>query len=78
MAMALDRATLLEHLARAERHLAQGETHIGRQEALVAELDLKGRDTKDALAILATLRETQSQHVLDMERLLKQLQHQRE
>jgi hypothetical protein len=40
----------------------------------VAELDLEGRDTKDALAILATLRETQAPHVLNMQRLIKELQ----
>jgi hypothetical protein len=73
--MTADRATLLEHLAQGERHVAEGETHIGRQEALVAELDLEGRDTKEALAILATLRETQTQHLLNMARLLKELQH---
>jgi hypothetical protein len=29
----IDRATLLEHLAQAERHVAQGEAHIRKQEA---------------------------------------------
>jgi hypothetical protein len=74
----IDRATLLEHLAQGERHVAEGEAHIGRQEALVAELETEGHDTKDALAILATLRETQTQHVLNVERLLKELQQQPE
>jgi hypothetical protein len=76
--MTVDRATLLEHLAKAERHVAQGEAHIGRQEALLAELERDGHDTKDAVAILATLRETQTQHILSMARLLKALQQRRE
>jgi hypothetical protein len=33
--------------------VAEGEAHIGRQEALVAELDLEGRDTKEAFNQLA-------------------------
>jgi hypothetical protein len=41
------------------------------QEALVAELETEGHDAKDALAILDTCRETQTQHVLNVERLLK-------
>ena len=52
--MTIDRATLLEHLAQAERHVAHGEAHIGKQEALVVELDRDGHDTKKAAAILAT------------------------
>ena len=72
--MTLDRATLLEHLAQAERHVAQCEAHIGKQEALVVELDRDGHDTKNASALLATFRQTQAQHVLNVERLLKELQ----
>ena len=58
--------------------MAQGEAHIAKQEALLADLERDGHDTKDAFAVLATLRETQTQHVLNVERLLKQLQQQRE
>jgi hypothetical protein len=70
----IDRATLLEHLAQAERHVAQGEAHIGRQQALIADLDRDGHDTKDAVAILAILRETQNQHLMNVQLLLKELQ----
>jgi hypothetical protein len=70
----MDRDILLEHLALCERHIALGEKHLAKQEALVADLDRKGRDTADALAILATLRETQALHVLDRDRLLKELE----
>jgi hypothetical protein len=40
--MALDRATLFEHLAQAERQVARGEAHLARQEALVAALESDG------------------------------------
>jgi Fic family protein len=75
--MTIDRATLLEHLAQAERHVAQCEAHIGKQEALIADLERDGHDAKDASALLATFRQTQAQHVLSVERLLKELQQQR-
>jgi hypothetical protein len=42
LAMALDRATLFEHLAQAERQVARGEAHLARQEALVAALESDG------------------------------------
>jgi hypothetical protein len=74
----IDRTILLEHLAQAERHVAQGRTHLARQEALIADLERDGHDTKDASAILATLRETQTQHILNLARLLKALQQRRE
>jgi hypothetical protein len=60
----IDRSILLEHLAQAERHVAQGEPHIARQEALIVDLEREGHDRKDAVAVLATLRETQTHHVL--------------
>ncbi|SFH81178.1 hypothetical protein [Bradyrhizobium sp. Gha] len=64
---------LQQHLAMAERHVALGEDHLARQEALVAELDRDGHDTADALAILATMRETQRLHLQDRDRLLAEL-----
>jgi hypothetical protein len=63
----IDRTILLEHQAQAERHVAQGRTHLARQEALIADLERDGHDTKDASAIL-------TQHVLNVGRLLKELQ----
>jgi hypothetical protein len=74
----IDRTTLLEHLDQSERHAAQGRAHLAKQEALIADLERDGHDTKDALAVLATLRETQTQHVLNVERLLKEPQRQPE
>jgi len=70
----IDRSTLLAHLAQAERHVSLGEAHIARQEALIIDLERDGHDTKDAVGVLGTLRETQTQHVLNVERLMKELQ----
>jgi len=61
---------LLRHLAIAEPHVALGENHLARQEQLIASMDRKGRDTTDALAVLATMRATQTLHVADRDRLL--------
>jgi hypothetical protein len=35
----MDRVTLLERFAEAERHLAEGEQHISHQRELIAELE---------------------------------------
>ena len=69
----MDRATLLDHLAQAERHAADGERHIARQEELVAALDRDGHDTTEALKVLSTLRSTQALHEADVARLLGKL-----
>ena len=69
----MDRQTMLEHLAMAERHVTEGEIHLSRQRALVAELDRDGHDTADARAILATMLETQRLHVEDRDRMLTEL-----
>jgi hypothetical protein len=69
----MDRQTMLEHLAMAERHVTEGEIHLSRQRALVAEWDRDGHDTADARAILATMLETQRLHVEDRDRMLKEL-----
>jgi hypothetical protein len=69
-----DRKTVLEHLAEAERHAIDGAARIERLETMIADLDRKGRDIRDAKAILATMRVTQTHHEGDCVTLLKQLQ----
>lgn len=56
-----------------ERHVALGEGHLAKQEALIAGLEHKGRDTVNARAFLTTLRETQALHLQHRERLLAEL-----
>ncbi|MHC4046747.1 hypothetical protein [Bradyrhizobium sp. 23AC] len=66
---------LLEHLAIAERHVAEGERLIAKQEALISELERHNHDVAGARAVLATMRETQSLHIDDRDRILRELGH---
>ncbi|MDE1936666.1 hypothetical protein [Bradyrhizobium sp.] len=70
----MDRKTELQHLALAERTVAQGERHIAREEQMISELDRAGHDTSEAVALLATYRRTQAQHVAHRNLILKMLQ----
>jgi hypothetical protein len=65
---------LQEHLALAERHAMQGREQLTRQERLIAELDRDGHDTAEAIKVLATLRQTQTLHEQDVQRLLRELE----
>ncbi|HLZ01085.1 MAG TPA: hypothetical protein VKR55_02925 [Bradyrhizobium sp.] len=69
----MDRRMALEHLATTEKGIALGERHIAREEQMIADLDRAGADTKLALAVLATYRQTQAEHVAHRNRLLKML-----
>ena len=69
----MDRQTISEHLALADRHIAQGEKHLARQEALIAKLDRDGHDTTHARMILTTLRDSQALHYQDRDPILREL-----
>jgi len=69
----MDRALILEHLAKAEEHVAKGEEHVRRQRELVAELARDGHDTGTARAVLGTFEELLAAHVADRERITKEL-----
>jgi hypothetical protein len=69
----MKRNILLEHLRLAEHHAAEGERHLAHQEQVVAELDQHGHDTREAIKVLATLRETQRLHQEDVGRILGEL-----
>lgn len=70
----MDRAMLRKHLAIAERHIAQGVKLLAKQEALIAELRRLNHDATSAWCVLATMRETQSHHIDDRDRILRQLE----
>jgi hypothetical protein len=70
----MNRKMELEHLALAERTVAQGERHIQREEQMISELDRAGHDTRDAMALLATYRRTQAEHIAHRNLILKMLQ----
>lgn len=64
---------LQQHLEIVERHVAQGKRQLARQEALIADLERAGHDLTDARKVLATMRDTQSLHEQDRDRILKEL-----
>jgi hypothetical protein len=70
----MNRATLLEHLARAERHIAEGAERLARQQELIDRLTNHNHDTAWAQALLRTMRETQANHIADRDRLVRQLE----
>jgi len=70
----MNRKMELEHLALAEKAVAEGERHIQREEQMISELDRAGHDTREALALLATYRRTQAEHVVHRNLILKSLQ----
>ena len=69
----MDRETDLAHFASAEKAVIEGERHIQHQEQVVAELDRDGHNTAEALALLATFRKIQAQHVPHRDFLLRNL-----
>jgi len=62
-----------EHLELAERHVAQGQRHVEEQRARVAELELHGHDTTEALLLLGQFEEMLDLHRNDRDRLLQEL-----
>ncbi|WP_454650749.1 hypothetical protein [Bradyrhizobium liaoningense] len=65
-----------EHLTITERHIAAGVKLLAKQEALISELKRHHHDIEGALAVLATMRETQSLHIDDRDRILRELERQ--
>jgi hypothetical protein len=61
-----------EHLAQAEGHVAQGRKHIASQQDIVASLERKGLDARQA-RMLATCEEIQATHVADRDRLRREV-----
>jgi hypothetical protein len=69
----MDKATIREHLARAEANVLLGWTHIAQQRALIVKLDHDCIDATLAREVLKTFEEMQSAHVADRDRLTKEL-----
>lgn len=72
----MDRAMLEDHLAIAERHIAEGAKLLAKQEELIAELKRRNHDSESANSVLTTMRETQSLHIDDRDRILRALEEQ--
>jgi hypothetical protein len=65
----MDRQTLLDHLALAERHVSEGEIHVTRQRELVAKMERGGHETGLARALLLKFGELLAIHKADRDRL---------
>ena len=73
IAKAMDRAMLVEHLARAARHVAAGERHVERQRRIVTHHKREGRDVREASDLLFQFEEMQALHIAEWDRLRKEL-----
>ncbi len=69
----MDRAIILEHLARAEEHVVLAQEHVQQQRDLVARLEHDGHDTTMARALLEQFERLLEMHVGDRDRLAKEL-----
>jgi hypothetical protein len=65
----MDRRTLLGRLAKAEKHAAGSTERITKQQSIVARLQDKGQDTRQALALLNAYRKMQALSEANLRRL---------
>jgi hypothetical protein len=61
----MDRKSIADRLAQAERHVAQGDGHIKKQRALIAKLEENRLDTARAKELLDTFLSLQEAHIAD-------------
>ena len=69
----MNREMTLRHLAEAEGHATLGERHLAQQHAIFDRLERDGHEADKAVALLATLRDTQRLHLERRDRLIKAL-----
>lgn len=69
----MDRATLEQQVAEAERHVLQGLEHIVIQRRVIFELARKQHDTTPALQLLKRFEEVHALLIADRDRLRKEL-----
>lgn len=69
----MDRALIMDHLAKAERHIAQGRKHIAQQIEIIISLENLGHNTGMAKSLLANFEAIQQMHIADRDRLKKEL-----
>jgi hypothetical protein len=72
--MAVDRETLLQHLAKAEEQVELGAHNVVRQREIVAQLDRDGFDTVGARALLIEFEEAQTSYIAERDRLRRVVQ----
>ena len=69
----MNRASIVEYLAVAERHVAQGEDNIARQREIIAEFQQGGHDTTAALDLLRVYEQTQAANFVGRDRYRAEL-----
>ena len=69
----MDRALLISSLQAAEEHIATGERQIARHSDFISTLQRAGHDTTSAIVLLRELKQTQTRHVAERDRLRDEL-----
>ena len=69
----MERAVLLDHLAKAEKHVLEGRQRVTRQQDLIADLRRGRHDTGDAELLLRQFNELLALHLATRERLRGEL-----
>ena len=69
----MDRATLVDLLARAEQHMVLGKRQIDNQYRIIAKLESEGHDTEAAVDLLKQFIEAQELYEGDRDRLMTKL-----
>jgi Spy/CpxP family protein refolding chaperone len=69
----MDRATILNHLAQAERHVNMGAQHVSSQLSLIERMQRDGHDVTAARQLLEQFEEIQALHIVDRDRLRAEL-----
>ena len=69
----MDRDILERHLTKAEEQVAIAAQNVARQRELVAELERDDHDASQANQMLAQFLDLQAMHIVDRDRLIKEL-----
>ena len=69
----MDRVTLEQLLQEADSLLQRGERNIAHQREVIGTLQRAGRDAADAKSLLRRLESRQARHVVERNRLFKEL-----
>ena len=69
----MDRALILQNLAKAEEHVVLGQEHVWNQRKLVDRLEHDGHDATSARALLAQFEKLLVLHIEDRDRLEREL-----
>jgi hypothetical protein len=69
----MDRAMILQHLARARERVAQGERHLKLQQQIVDVLQRDGCNALHAIKLLQQYQELQARHIAERDKLERDL-----